>query len=160
MKALLSLVLIIAAVSAFGKDAPVTRSEAASVFAKTDKAMNSVLHFRKAPAPFTAGAGVASRGLILEHLYAVYEASVPLFKFTAPPFKSAPDVLAFKGAEKNLALKMEVLGFIDRYGPLATSKADGLTPREFGDTVGYFMARIAELTHTPSAKYSPYLAPG
>jgi len=130
------------------------------VFAKTDKAMNSVLHFKKAPAAFLGGAGIATREQILAHFSAMYQASEAKFKFTPPPLKPAPEVISLKGADRNLLVKMEVLGLVDRYGPLATSKIDGLTLREFGDTVGYFMARIAELTHMPSVKFSPYLEPG
>jgi hypothetical protein len=37
---------------------------------------------------------------------------------------------------------------------------DTLTIEEFGDALGYFFARLADLTHTPSFEYSPYLGGG
>jgi hypothetical protein len=29
--------------------------------------------------------------------------------------------------------------------------------REFGDALGFLLLRLAELTHTPSSKWSPYM---
>lgn len=162
MNGILALSFAFCALPSFGvRNAAVTRAEAAAVFTRTDKIVIKILHLRKKPTAFDGGAGVATREQILKQFLAVYEVAQPKFKFTPPPQKSAPSVISFKDAKtKALVQRLEVLGFVDRYGPLATSKSEGLEPQEFGDAVGYFLARLAELTHTPSAKFSPFLMPG
>src|SRR5579862_5208495 len=127
----------------------VTRAEAATVFARAEQALSTVLRLKKKPVAFAGGSGTATREEILQHLFAVYEASEPKFKFTPPLQKPAREALSFRAAKtKAIAQKLEAMGFIDRYGPLATSKSVGLMPAEFGDALGFFIARLAELTHT------------
>lgn len=160
MKCLIALCLAFGLLPAYAaSQSPVTQSEASAVFAKAERVMKSVLQF-KTPAPaFPKGASVATREQILNQLQAIFEVVKVKFKFTPPKLPSAPSVISFKASKaKELALRLEVLGFIDRFGPLATSKTEGLSTQEFGDALGYFMARVAELTHMPSSRFSPYLS--
>lgn len=154
--------LMIAALGATSEaTAPVTRAEAAAVFAKADRVIRSVLKLPSSGAAFPTGSGIATREMIVQHFQAVYHAVEAKFTFTPPPQKSAPQFMSFRNPKtKETAVRLEILGFIDRYGPLVTSKSDGIEPAQFGDALGYFLARIAELTHTPSSKFSPYLMPG
>jgi hypothetical protein len=143
------------------KEPPVTRTEAAAVFAKAQKIIKSVLKLKSEMAVFPAGPGLASRSQILQHFDRIRRAVEPQFRFTPPREKPAAAFISFKDpASKRLAEQLEVMGFLDRYGALATAKTDGLEPRQFGDALGFFVSRIAELTHTPSSKFSPYLMPG
>lgn len=160
MKFLIPLLLALGLLPAYAAcDSPVTQSEAAAVFVKAERVMKTVLQY-KAPVPaFPGGASTATREQILNHFQAIFEVVKVKFKFTPPKLPAAPSVISFKAQRsRDLAQRMEVLGFIDRYGPLATSKTEGLSTQEFGDALGYFMARVAELTHTPSSKFSPYLS--
>lgn len=158
MKKLVVLILMFP-VLAFARQGEVSQVEASAVFAKADQVMRSVLQIKKAPPAFARGNGIATRGQILKYFATLYTALEPKFKFGLPHQKSAPEVISLKEPQlKQTAIRLESLGFLDRYGPLATSKSDGLQPQEFGDTLGYFMARVAELTHTPSSKFSPYLS--
>ena len=142
------------------REGPVTQDEAAAVFTKAEHVMRDVLQIKKATPAFPKGTGPATRAQILKHFAALYAALEPKFKFSTPAQRSAPGVMSLKDPQVKLtALKLETLGFVDRYGPLVTSKSEGLLPHEFGDALGYFMARVAELTHTPSTKFSPYLLP-
>ncbi len=140
---------------------PVTQAEASTVFAKADKVIKAVLHLAKSPAAFPSSGSTATREQIVMRFQAELDIAQSKFKFTPPPLKSAPAVMSFKSEQtKSVAKKLEVLGFVDRFGPLVTSKGEGLSTQEFGDALGYFLARLAELTHTPSSKFSPALMPG
>lgn len=66
-------------------------------------------------------------------------------------FKRIPAGLGPKPGVKALRL-------ISPTGPLALGKAT-LTTVEFGDAVGYFLVRLADLTHVPSHRFSPDLMP-
>jgi hypothetical protein len=149
-------------VPCWGKaEAPVTQAEAAAVFTKADQVMKSVIKYKATAPAFPASTAIATRGQVLRHLNALVEAVQPKFKFKLPRQPSAPAVISFKDpALKQMAERLESLGFIDRYGPLVTSKAEGLQPDDFGDAVGYFIARIADMTHMPSWKFTPFLMPG
>jgi hypothetical protein len=162
MKSLMALVIGLALLpfQATGTEAPVSQTEAATIFSKAEHVMKDVLQLKISTPAFPKGTGVATRSQILKHFAALYTALEPKFKFSTPAQRSAAGVISLKDPQIKLtALRLETLGFIDRYGPLVTSKSDGLLPNEFGDALGYFMARVAELTHTPSTKFSPYLSP-
>lgn len=140
---------------------PVTRSEASAVFGRTQKVLKSVLKLPADIPVFSGGDGVATREQVLRHFDRISRIVEPLFKFTPPKVKAAVPYISFKDPEaKKIAERLEVMGFLDRYGALATSKAEGMDPKQFGDAIGFFVARVAELTHTPSTRFSPYLMPG
>ena len=161
MKTLIALSFALYAIPSFAvKEPQVTQAEAATVFAKAEQVLKSVLRHKDNPKPFPSSNAIASREQILKHFLAIYTVVQPKFKITGTHMKTAPSVISVKSAEiKSIALKLETLGFIDRFGPLVTGKTEGLQPNEFGDALGYFIARVAELSHTPTTKFSPYLSP-
>ncbi|MFI5385745.1 MAG: hypothetical protein ACHQ50_06455 [Fimbriimonadales bacterium] len=162
MKSFLILVLVLTTLPSFAaEEKPVTQAEAAAVFSKAERVVMGVLQLKVNGLAFPNGTAPATREQVLKHFLAFYAAVESKFKFTPPPAKSAPNFIKFHDAKtKQIAEKLELLGFVDRYGPLVTSTGEGLLPDEFGDALGYFIARVAELTHMPSAKFSPYLTPG
>lgn len=101
----------------------------------------------------------ATRAQILNGFNRLFEMAKPEFKMT--PRESKYDASLFvvpKGLQnKGVIEKLVKWGFIGKVSPLATSKTDSLTLAEFGDAMGFFLMRVADLTHTPSAKWSPYL---
>lgn len=46
-------------------------------------------------------------------------------------------------------------GFVGPVSPLATDPSQTLTPQQFGDALGYFMSRLADVTHTYDPRFSP-----
>jgi hypothetical protein len=146
---------------ASAKEPPVTKAEAAATFTRAQQMIKEVLRLKKDLAAFPKGPGVATRAQIIQQLHSIVTAVEPRFKVTLPKVKAESRFLSFADpTSKKLAERLEVLGFVDRYGPLATSKDEGLEPRQFGEALGFFLSRLAEYTHTPSTQFSPYLMPG
>jgi hypothetical protein len=162
MKSFLIALLAGCAISAVAQtEPPVSRAEASAVFQKAERVMKAVLRYTEKVPPFPTTSGTATRAEILKHFLAIYRALTSKFKFTPPGQKPLLAIMSIKDPDsKKAAERLESLGFMDRYGPLATSKNEGLLPGEFGDAVGFFIARVAELSHTPSAKFSPFLMRG
>ncbi len=148
------------AVIAAAQGALVTQAEGAAVFARTEQAMRTVLEMKAQLPAFPSGASVLGREQILKRLDEMVMLAEPKFKFTPPKVRFIPSLVTLKSpAARQLAEKLVVLGFVDKAGSLVGSKADGLTVAEFGDAIGYFITRLAEMTHTPTRKFSPYLMP-
>lgn len=159
-------------------NAPVTGSEARAVFIRMESVMRTVLKMNaSSPAASHSGAvsrsGVASksgavsisggsqpvrRDQIVAEMTRQYDLIRPKVKFTpkAVPFDSG--VLNMHPPKQKANLEMLIrLGAIAKVGPLATNRTDTITVPEFGDAVGFFMSRMAEITHQPSSKWSPWL---
>lgn len=140
----------------------VSSSEVGAVFRRVRAVMSKVL-FGK---PYVESRSprmirVATRADILKEMHRTFEMARPAFKFTPNAMSFDSQILAVPSnhaQRKDLEFMLR-WGCIDRYGPLATSKKQGFTLEEFGDSVGYLIARLSDLTHTPSSKYSPALMP-
>lgn len=141
--------------------APVTKSEAAAVFTRARKAIASA---RIAPvaakSTITAGSAAVSREEVILEMGKILEASKKSIKFI--PALTRYEAKSFRvgsaGSKAALA-KLVAWGFVGPVGPLATGPKPGLSIAQFGDAVGFFMARLADVTHMPSPKWSPYLQP-
>ncbi|MBS1705074.1 MAG: hypothetical protein JST40_04315 [Armatimonadetes bacterium] len=60
-----------------------------------------------------------------------------------------------------LAVALIEDGFAPTFGPLTDmGPSEPLTITQIGEALGYFMARLAEITHVPSQKFSPELKDG
>lgn len=134
---------------------PLTMAEFAEVSQTVDKTLAKVLKIA-APAPLTSAPGVATRSAIVSRFHVWFLAAKPKFRFT--PKLATIDEQSWTLKDAKLT-ELARWGFVGRLAPLATSKAAGMTPAEFGDTLGFFLSRVADLTHTPTSKYSPYMQP-
>lgn len=135
----------------------VTVGEVNQVMSKVEAATRRILKLGGATAKPATGAKAATRAEVINAYYSVYELARPKFRIAPNPI--AYDVKVFSVSGESLK-KLEVLvrqGFVGKVGPLATSKQSGLSLQEFGDSLGLFVARLADLTHTPSRQWSPYL---
>lgn len=143
---------------------PVTRAEVRTVIQKLSAITYRVVRHQAPPKgkPAPPPSGLASRSEIVLLLDAVFEAARPEFKYTPNKLEFDAALLSIPRGDvaRNKVEKLIAWGCIGRADPLATAAKPGLTLVEFGDAVGYFMSRIAELTHTPSTKYSPNLMSG
>jgi len=139
---------------------PVTEAEADATFKRVDDLLKAVLHVTVSPRPVhgvSAGSPITKEEVVKE-LSRLYRAVEPWFSNTPNATKVDYARLVFKTQREKSDLVLLVrTGFIGNYGPLATGKTQALTVQEFGDSLGYFLARLGECTHTSSTKWTPYL---
>lgn len=142
------------------ESAPVTKSEAAAVFARARKVIN-VARIASVPDNATIANSVqlVTKEDVITEFAKIFSASSSAIKFV--PNRTALDTKRVKVAPAAMAnlKKLVSWGFIAPYGPLSTGAKSSLSPKEFGDAVAYFLCRLADVTHMPSIKWSPYLQP-
>lgn len=144
------------------KPGPVTRGEAAETFKDVETALRIFSAGRlKAFSPKWGAPGPVSRAEIIVAFDKAFEQLRPQFKFTPKMVKFDAKVLnpADTSARKPLE-KLVAWGCISRLGPLATNSTPMIGPAEFGESVGFLLVRLAELTHTPSSKWTPAMMYG
>jgi hypothetical protein len=101
----------------------------------------------------------AKRQEIVAEFSRLFEMARPHFKFTPTPVRYDAKLLSLK-PEEPARKQVETLirfGFVGRIAPMATASVPTMTLEEFGDALGFFLARMGEVTHTPSSKWSPYM---
>ncbi len=102
-----------------------------------------------------------SREAVILELDSTFEGIHPQFKFTPPRVGFDPKRFTITTSpEKEKLAKLVGWGAVAKVGPLAAGKSHTLTPQQFGDAVGFFMVRIADLTHVPYSRWTPYLNGG
>lgn len=138
---------------------PLTRGEMAAVFARLEAAERSVLKLPAAkPKPPSKPADPAQRSDALLEFGRLYRLAKPSFSFTPRPIALQNELFgSLKGRPALTARELVSWGFLAPYGPLITQKAESMSLADFGDAVGFFLARLADLTHVPSERFSPYL---
>ena len=144
------------------QSALVTKAEAAAVFARARKAIISARISGVPNKPtIVPGNAVATREEVILEMAKIVDASRKSMKFVPKPVKY--DVKMFKvgsASSRSALARLVEDGFVAPVGPLATGPKPGLTVAQFGDAVGFFLARITDVTHMPSPKWSPYLSGG
>lgn len=98
-----------------------------------------------------------SRDQVVQELSQLFRTLKPKFKTTPRKQPVRSDVLS---VSPKLRPDLETLiawGSVGPFAPLATNKNSTMTPAEFGDALGMFVARMADLTHLPSSKFTPSL---
>lgn len=141
---------------------PVTQAEAHEFIGRVQNAVVAVNKIKNpTPTRFTTATTPVTREDVVLEFNRIFAMAKPSFSFKPKEGLVNPKVIKLKnGDAQKAALLLAKWGCVDRVGPLLTSGTDTLTPTQFGDAVGFFVARIAELTHITSVKYSPYLNDG
>jgi hypothetical protein len=139
--------------------APVTQSEARATMAKVQASLSAVAGHSMSFAPSTIpdSSQPVTHEQVITEFDRLYKGAKPYFKFTPHPVWYDPSVFSVKsGSPARPMLELLVKqGFIPRVSLLATSKQDTMSIYDFGDTVGLFVARVADVCHLPSPKWSP-----
>lgn len=141
--------------------APVTRSEAAAVFSRARKAIISARVASISPkSSIAAGTQAVTREEVILEMSKIFQASKKSVKFVPKPARYDASVLKVGGAASRTALTSLVSwGFVAPVGPLAVGPKPNLSVAQFGDAVGFFLARMSDVTHMPSPRWSPNLMP-
>ncbi|MBX3110821.1 MAG: hypothetical protein KF857_02335 [Fimbriimonadaceae bacterium] len=103
---------------------------------------------------------VATRAQVLAEMERVFAECKPKFRFTPRPLKVYQDSIDKYNTDPKVRqslAKMVRWGCVATVGPLVTGPGEGMTAREFGDALGFFMLRMIELTHQPDPKWTPKL---
>lgn len=135
----------------------VTVGEANTVLYQLESATRKILKVGGTAKKPAESKKEATRTQVIDGLFAIYEVARPKFRIAPNPIKFDEKVFNVTGQSKDRLSILVRQGFVGRVSALATSKTPGLTLEEFGDAVGLFVARLADLSHTPSRQWSPYL---
>lgn len=137
--------------------APVTVAEAHQAFRRAEKLLRDILNLKAGESiPASTDNRPATRNEVIALMVKFRDFAKPEYKVTPFPLEFDQARLKGEGSSRNLLLQLVREGYVAPVSPLATG-TQALTPARFGDTLGYFLLRVLELTHTPSAKWSPYL---
>lgn len=149
--------------SASGDSTVVLReNELQATVAKYEAILRQVLELpSKKPSTKVTGAAPVKREAVIAEFSRLFEICRPAFKFT-PRFTTyrADTIGLAKGSSQRSNLeKLIKWGAISKVDPFVISKQETLSLALFADAFGLFLIRLADLTHTPSSKWSPYLQP-
>lgn len=142
---------------------PVTQAEAQAMFLRMERAFRQVNKISdagpscaipKSNSPVTREQTVIEMSRLFDMVRPKFTLKPPMQDFDPSTF-----TLHDKTA-KAAANKLVAWGCIGRFAPLVTGSGTTIPLPIFGDAMGLFIARMAELTHTPSSKFSPYLKVG
>jgi hypothetical protein len=108
------------------------------------------------------GGAPARRVEIVARFDRIFEVLKPKFTFTPRKIKFDPKSIALPAAHPQRAGLERLIkwGCMSKGSPLATSKADAVKLGDFGDALAVFMMRVADLTHKPDPKFSPFIGGG
>lgn len=174
---LFALVLLIAAASTFdaqsvGKSnpaatprqaagTPLSAAEASGLMVRVRSVVFKVVSGKAPTEKAGTPAGSATRVQLIRDLHKLYSELRPHYRMTpkSRAFESGILSIPAGSPERRQLEELIAWGFVDRVGVVATANRPNLTAEEWGDAVGFFLNRLAILTHTPSAKFTPALMP-
>ncbi|MCE9559801.1 MAG: hypothetical protein K8R88_12725 [Armatimonadetes bacterium] len=139
---------------------PVTRIEAQLIVSRMDDILHDLYKGASNEKPVISGSQEKSvtRSEIIDSFYFLFTKAKSGFKFMPRLAKSDPKKFQLLNASaKSQGDTLVKWGFLAPVGPLLTDSKQEISITQFGDAVGYFLARLSELTHKPSSKYSPDL---
>jgi len=136
-----------------------TKKDMVEAVSKIDKAVSKVLNIAPLSLPAETSTNPATREDVIRTFDRLFAKVKPSFKFTPRFVKYDPAVLTIDKNKPERAMLEKLIRwqFVAKVGPIAAGKKNTLTLEEFGDALGFFTLRIADLTHVPSARWSPYL---
>ncbi|MGV3618205.1 MAG: hypothetical protein ACO1SV_22995 [Fimbriimonas sp.] len=138
--------------------APVSQAEARAVFTRAEKVLRSALNLSgNAASPIAVAAKPVTRAQVVSEFNRLYKLVEPSAKLTPRPVRFDQTRIRMTGARREELVRLVRLGAVAPIGPLATNANDSLTVAEFGDALGFFLTRMAEITHMPSRKWTPAL---
>jgi hypothetical protein len=139
----------------------VTQADARVVFERAEKLLRNVTKTKAVvPAIPLKGTSPITRAQTIDQLNRLYEIVRPTVKVTPRPVLVRESAVKLAGPSRSTLLKLVRMGAVGNFAPLATGPDDKLTPKQFGDALGFFLARMAQMTHLPSRKFSPPLMDG
>lgn len=136
-----------------------TQEDLSSAMKRIEKAVCAALKLKPIELTESASNKPATREDIVNAFNKLFEQAKPSIKFTPKFVKYDPALLVIDKSKPERARLEKLIQwqFIAKVGPIAAGKSKTITLAEFGDALGFVTLRIADLTHLPSARWSPYL---
>lgn len=156
----MSLVVILSLVGALGFSEPLTFTAMTDATWRLQAGPAGILNV-KLPVPTRVSrtsTGPATRSEMVDELHQMFLNFRPSLRGrpTTVPFRNyAIERCNLPPPAKESAFELLDWGFVAPVGPLMTGSTDSLTPEEYGDCLGLFLCRLADLTHPWSAAFSP-----
>jgi hypothetical protein len=158
MKLVLVPFVALSAVMALGAEKPVTVGELSQTVAKVEPILRRTLGLPMVAVKVKPGSTMATRAQILAEMDRFFILAWPKLKLTPVPASVNLKRFGLTDPKARMqAIRLIQFGALAPVGPLVTGPEKGLSPHQFGDAMGYFLARVAELTHTPSNEFTPAL---
>jgi hypothetical protein len=141
-------------------NAPVTAREAREAFGRAATLLLKVNGRSLGASGIPAAERPVTRGEVVAEMARLYNAAEPTFRFIPIAAPYDPSKFRIDLGQRPSLTKLVVRGCVGRIAPLAVGPGPGLTPSQFGDALGFFMARLAQMSHLPSPEWTPSLQPG
>lgn len=142
-------------------NSPVTAAEAREALLRAEGVLRkSLLLSGKPTSSVPSVPKPITRSTVVAEFNRIYRLVKPKAKLTPRPSSYVASRLKISPDQRANLEAMVRLGAVAPYGPLATGPAETLTVAEFGDALGFFMSRLAEITHLPSNRWTPSLQDG
>ncbi len=160
MKRILTFLLAVSAIAiAPAQTEPagaVTQDEGRMAVAKVG-AILARRHDVKLPAPAWKGGSELGREQMLELLADWTDRIEPKLRAKLRPSRLSKEAIqsGLPASHRARAEKLIENGFAAPVGPMIVGPAKGLSPEQFGDALGYFAARVEDLTTPNNPEYSP-----
>ena len=141
-------------------DSPVTAREAHEAFNRWGKLLFKVNATPTGAPGFSSSDLPVTRSQVIAEMARLYKASASAIRFVpqAVPFDAAK--LRIDALQMPALRTLVRLGFVGRVAPLAVGPGTSLTPKEFGDALGFFSSRLMQISHLPSPTFTPSLQDG
>ena len=138
-------------------DASVTAREAREAFARYGKLIQKVNGFPLGTPGIPENELPVTRAQVVAEMARFYGVAGPTFRFipAAVPFDAKK--LRIERSQLPSLTNLVRRGFIGRVSPLAVGPSSSLTPKQFGDALGFFASRIVQMSHLPSPTFTPFL---
>lgn len=165
-KIVLTGAMLLVCLAATGQQAttsqPASKADFASAIRTLDSAMSKRLTI-KPLASTSAATGQVTRKEVAAKLIELMKHYQPKFRVTPRPFDVYPEVIDQFNKDATIRTDLRILsrwGLIGPVGPLVSNKSDAIGEEELGDSLGFFYAHIAYLTHQPDPRWTPNLSDG
>lgn len=149
---------VLVLVSGMAMAAPLRHDAMTQVMNRVDKAVRVVLKVEGAALNRTGQARPATRAEMVAEFDRIMTMARP--RFRGRPIRQVVDqpLIDSRNPSPETRAQLKRLiewGFVGPVSPLATDPTQTLTPQQFGDALGYFMSRLADVTHTYDPRFSP-----
>jgi len=140
-------------------NSPVTQKETRAAFTRLEDMIRTVVDISGPVdgSDIPDNNSAVTRDQVISEFTRLYHLAEPKYKVT--PKKVTYDEKRFNvsDAQRDNLKLLVGMGCVGKFSPLATSKGSSLSIKELGDAIGFFIARIADMTNLPSSKWTPYL---